>query len=109
MRFTRLLALRYTFGLRKKVAVTLISQFAAFVVGVAVFAFFVVLSVFGGLREFGLRFTHAFDPDIYVESAKTNTFDVKSFVFSEVAKHPGVETVSSTLSQEKIETLQIVK
>ena len=100
MRFTRLLALRYTFGLRKKVAVTLISQFAAFVVGVAVFAFFVVLSVFGGLREFGLRFTHAFDPDIYVESAKTNTFDVKSFVFSEVAKHPGVETVSSTLSQE---------
>ena len=48
MRFTRLLACRYTFELRKKVAVTLISRFAAFVVGVAVFAFFIVLAVFGG-------------------------------------------------------------
>ena len=68
MRFSHLLAFRYTFGIRKRNAVSLIGRFAAFVVGVAVFAFFIVLSVFGGLREFGLEFTHAFDPELYIEA-----------------------------------------
>lgn len=100
MRFTRLLALRYTFGLRKKVAVTLISRFAAFVIGVAVFAFFVVLSVFGGLREFGLQFTHAFDPDIRITSATSGQLNINEDVFVTVQNHPKVALTSATLSQE---------
>ena len=100
MRFTRLLALRYTFGLRKKVAVTLISRFAAFVIGVAVFAFFVVLSVFGGLREFGLQFTHAFDPDIRITSATSGQFNIDEDVFVAVQNHPEVALTAATLSQE---------
>ena len=100
MRFTRLLALRYTFGLRKKIAVTLISRFAAFVIGVAVFAFFVVLSVFGGLREFGLQFTHAFDPDIRISSAIRGQFNMEEAVFVAVQNHPEVALTSATLSQE---------
>ena len=100
MRFTRLLALRYTFGLRKKVAVTLISRFAAFVIGVAVFAFFVVLSVFGGLREFGLQFTHAFDPDIRITSATSGQFNIDEDVFVTVQNHPEVALTSAALSQE---------
>ena len=97
MRFTRLLALRYTFGLRKKVAVTLISMFAAFVIGVAVFAFFVVLSVFGGLREFGLQFTHAFDPDIRISSPTSGLFEMNKDVFVRVQNHPEVTLISTTL------------
>ena len=100
MRFIRLLALRYTFGLRKKVAVTLISRFAAFVVGVAVFAFFIVLSVFGGLREFGLEFTHAFDPDIYIESAKDPYINTKDPALAVLKAQPEIALVSATLSQE---------
>ena len=100
MRFTRLLAWRYTFELRKKVAVTLISRFAAFVVGVAVFAFFIVLAVFGGLRQFGLEFTHAFDPDIYIESATAELFDINDNALQIVHEHDDVEVVSATLSQE---------
>ena len=100
MRFTRLLALRYTFGLQKKVAVTLISRFAAFVIGVAVFAFFVVLSVFGGLREFGLQFTHAFDPDIRITSATSGQFNIDEDVFVTVQNHPEVALTSAALSQE---------
>ena len=100
MHFTRLLALRYTFGLRKKVAVTLISRFAAFVIGVAVFAFFVVLSVFGGLREFGLQFTHAFDPDIRITSATSGQLNIGEDVFVAVQNHPKVALTSATLSQE---------
>ena len=100
MRFTRLLALRYTFGLQKKVAVTLISRFAAFVIGVAVFAFFVVLSVFGGLREFGLQFTHAFDPDIRITSATSGQFNIDEDVFMTVQNHPEVALTSAALSQE---------
>jgi lipoprotein-releasing system permease protein len=100
MRFTRLLAWRYTFGLQKKIAVTLISRFAAFVVGVAVFAFFIVLSVFGGLRQFGLEFTHAFDPDIYIESTSAELFRTNDSVLQAVRQHQKVEVVSATLSQE---------
>lgn len=100
MRFTRLLALRYTFGLRKTIAVTLISRFAAFVIGVAVFAFFVVLSVFGGLREFGLQFTHAFDPDIRITSATGGQLNIGEDVFVTVQNHPKVAITSATLSQE---------
>lgn len=100
MRLIRLLALRYTFGLRKKVAVTLISRFAAFVVGVAVFAFFIVLSVFGGLREFGLEFTHAFDPDIYIEPAKTSYLSTKDTALVVLKTSPEIALVSATLSQE---------
>lgn len=100
MRFTRLLALRYTFGLRKKAAVTLIGRFAAFVVGVSVFAFFIVLSVFGGLRQFGLEFTHAFDPDIYIESTSAELFDINDSALNAVHQHPDVEVVSAALSQE---------
>ena len=100
MLFTRLLALRYTFGLQKKVAVTLISRFAAFVIGVAVFAFFVVLSVFGGLREFGLQFTHAFDPDIRITSATNNRINTNDDVFWSIKNHPNVAFASSVLSQE---------
>lgn len=100
MRFIRLLALRYTFGLRKKVAVTLISRFAAFVVGVAVFAFFIVLSVFGGLREFGLEFTHAFDPDIYIESTKDPYINTKDPALAALKTQPEIALVSATLSQE---------
>ena len=100
MLFTRLLALRYTFGLQKKVAVTLISRFAAFVIGVAVFAFFVVLSVFGGLREFGLQFTHAFDPDIRITSATNNRINTDEDVFWSIKNHPNVAFASSVLSQE---------
>ena len=100
MRFIRLLALRYTFGLRKKVAVTLIGRFAAFVVGVAVFAFFIVLSVFGGLREFGLEFTHAFDPDIYIESAKDPYINTEDTALAVLKMQPEIALVSATLSQE---------
>ncbi len=100
MRFIRLLALRYTFGLRKKVAVTLISRFAAFVVGVAVFAFFIVLSVFGGLREFGLEFTHAFYPDIYIESAKKPYINTEDAALAVLKTTPEIALVSATLAQD---------
>ena len=100
MRFTRLLAFRYTFGIRKKNAVSLISRFATFVVGVAVFAFFIVLSVFGGLREFGLEFTHAFDPELYIESTSGNHLNIQDPAIIAIQNHPEVLAVSATLAQE---------
>lgn len=100
MRFTRLLAFRYTFGIRKKNAVSLISRFATFVVGVAVFAFFIVLSVFGGLREFGLEFTHAFDPELYIEAAAGNRIDIQNHSILAIQNHPEVLAFSATLAQE---------
>ena len=69
-------------------------------VGVAVFAFFVVLSVFGGLREFGFQFTHAFDPDIRITSATNNRINTNDNVFLSIKNHPDVAVASAVLSQE---------
>ena len=48
--------------------VNIISRSASFVLIVAVCAFFVVLSVFSGLKVFGSNYSKAFDPDIKIEA-----------------------------------------
>ena len=46
----------------------IISRSASFVLVIAVCSFFVVLSVFSGLKTFGDNYTKAFDPEIKITS-----------------------------------------
>lgn len=59
-----------------------------------------MLSVFGGLREFGLEFTHAFDPDIYIQSAKNPYINTKDAALEVLRTQHEIDIVSATLSQE---------
>ena len=68
MRLPLFFARRYRDASTRFNTVRLINRFAAFVVGVAVCAFFVVLSVFSGLEKFGLSFSNALDSDLKITS-----------------------------------------
>ena len=70
MRISLYIAKRFLFAKSGLHAVNLISRIAGFVVVVAVAAFFIILSVFSGLKAFGLSFSTAFDPDLKIVAEK---------------------------------------
>ena len=72
--FSNFIARRYYSFKSKWNIVNIISRSASFVLVVAVCAFFVVLSVFSGLKIFGANYSKAFDPDIKVFSKESKHF-----------------------------------
>ena len=69
MSFVWFVAQRYFRTRKKTSAVGIITVVATFGVAVSVFAMFVVLSVFSGLRTFNTDFLNAFDADLTVRPA----------------------------------------
>ena len=65
---------RYFFSKSKFNIVNFISLTASFVLVVASCSFFIVLSVFSGLKDFGLNYNKAFDPDIKISSTSLSSF-----------------------------------
>jgi len=82
--------------------VRLINRFAAFVVGVAVCAFFVVLSVFSGLELFGLSFSSALDSDLKIRSVSHSSFLVDDKLEKAVRGVENVESVAPVLKQQVV-------
>ena len=87
MNFTSFIAKRYFFAKSKWNIVNIISLSASLVLVLATSSFFVVLSVFSGLKGFGVNYTKAFDPDISVFSKSK-----KFFLYSEVSN--GIANIS---------------
>ena len=81
MNFTSFIAKRYFFAKSKWNIVNIISLSASLVLVLATSSFFIVLSVFSGLKGFGSNYTKAFDPDISVFSKSK-----KFFLYSEVSE-----------------------
>ncbi len=65
---------KYFFSKSKFNIVNFISLTASFVLVVASCSFFIVLSVFSGLKDFGLNYNKAFDPDIKISSTSLSAF-----------------------------------
>ena len=87
MNFTSFIAKRYFFAKSKWNIVNIISLSASLVLVLATSSFLVVLSVFSGLKGFGVNYTKAFDPDISVFSKSK-----KFFLYSEVSN--GIANIS---------------
>ena len=66
---------QYFFSKSKFNIVNFVSLIASFVLVVASCSFFIVLSVFSGLKDFGLNYNRAFDPDIKITSESLRTFE----------------------------------
>ena len=66
---------KYFFSKSKFNIVNFVSLIASFVLVVASCSFFIVLSVFSGLKDFGLNYNRAFDPDIKITSESLKTFE----------------------------------
>jgi lipoprotein-releasing system permease protein len=65
---------KYFFSKSQFNIVNFVSLIASFVLIVASCSFFIVLSVFSGLKDFGLDYNKAFDPDIKISSASLSSF-----------------------------------
>ena len=81
--------------------VNIISRSASFVLVVAVCAFFVVLSVFSGLKIFGANYSKAFDPDIKISSKTSKHFDFANSLSEQLKNVPNV-VVFSKLLEDKV-------
>ena len=66
---------KYFFSKSKFNIVNFVSLIASFVLVVASCSFFIVLSVFSGLKDFGLNYNRAFDPDIKITSESLRVFE----------------------------------
>ncbi len=80
MRFTSFIAKRYFFSKSKWNVVNIISVAATSVLIIASCSFFVVLSVFSGLKGFGASYSLAFDADITIFSKNEKFFNPSSLL-----------------------------
>ena len=74
MNFPFYIAKRYALSFSKSTAINIITGIASLGIIVSAMALFVVMSVFGGLKEFSLSFSNSTDPDLKIEAAKGKSF-----------------------------------
>jgi len=67
-------SLKYFWSKSKLNVVNFISAVASLVLVIASCSFFIVLSVFSGLKDFGLQYNRAFDPDLKISSETGGSF-----------------------------------
>ena len=99
MSFASFVAQRYFRARKKTSAVGAITLVAVFGVAVAVFAMFVVLSVFSGLRALNNSYLNTFDPDLTVRLWEGKTFPASDALLDTVSAAPGVRAVSRVIEE----------
>ena len=101
MSFSNFISRRYYSFKSKWNIVNIISRSASFVLVVAVCAFFVVLSVFSGLKIFGANYSKAFDPDIKIFSKESKHFYFDAALSEQLINSPNIAFFSK-LVEEKV-------
>jgi lipoprotein-releasing system permease protein len=84
------IALRYFFSKSSQTVINRINGFAFFMVVVATASLFVVLSAFGGLKDFGLSFSEYFDPDYEIQPQQGKFFHVSDSTLSKLTTFRGI-------------------
>jgi len=93
MNVSSFISLKYFFSKSRLHVVNIISSIAVFVLIIASCSFFVVLSVFSGLKDFGLQYNRSFSPDIKISNAsgvfkiskkQTDFLEKNNFFFTSV-------------------------
>ena len=79
--------------------VNIISGSASFVLMVAICSFFIVLSVFSGLKNFGANYSKAFDPDIKIYSKNSKYFALNDSLLKKLKNTKGVSFVSKIIEE----------
>ena len=88
--FSLKIALRYFFSKSTQTVINRINGFAFFMVVIATASLFVVLSAFGGLKDFGLSFSESFDPDYQIQPQQGKFFYVSDSVLTTLSTIKGV-------------------
>ena len=101
MTFSTFIAKRYFFSKSKWNIVNIVSNSALFVLIIAVCSFFIVLSVFSGLKSFGSNYSKAFDPDIKITSKNSKHFDYQ-LIANKISPVSNISAISSQLEEKVI-------
>lgn len=99
MSFSNFISSRYYRSKSKWNIVNIISRSASFVLTIAVCSFFVVLSVFSGLKSFGDNYSKAFDPEIKISSSGSKHFIISDSLFEKIKRVPKIKFVSKVLEE----------
>ena len=93
------MAKRYYWSKSKWNIVNIISRAASFVLIIAVCSFFIVLSVFSGLKSFGENYSNAFEPEIKVSDISSKHFIIPDSIYNRVKGIDGVLSLSKILEE----------
>ena len=99
MGFSSFIAKRYYWSKSKWNIVNIISRAASFVLIIAVCSFFVVLSVFSGLKSFGENYSKAFEPEIKISDVYSKHFIIPDSIYNRVQNIDGVSLLSKILEE----------
>lgn len=99
MSFSLYIAKRYLFTPSSNNAINIITGIAATGVVVGALALFIVLSGFGGLKEFSLQFANFFDSDLKVFPAAGKTITLDDALSSEILKIEGIAAISKVIEE----------
>lgn len=93
------IALRYFFSKSRQTVINRINGFAFFMVVTATASLFIVLSAFGGLKDFGLSFSESFDPDYEIKPREGKFFNVSKSLLKEIETFPEVIAVAPQIEE----------
>ena len=99
MSFSLYIAKRYLFTKSSNNAINIITGIAATGVVVGALALFIVLSGFGGLKEFSLQFASFFDSDLKVFPVEGKTITFDDALSSEILKTEGIAAISEVIEE----------
>jgi lipoprotein-releasing system permease protein len=97
--FPLYIAKRYIFSRSKNNAINIITRIASGGIIIGAMALFVVLSVFGGLREFSLSFSNDFDPDLKANTTIGKSFTVSAEQEKKLKKIDGIASFSKIIEE----------
>lgn len=90
MTYSLQIAWRYFFSKSQQTVINRINAFAFFMVVISTASLFVVLSAFAGLKNFGLSFSEAFDPDFEIQPLSGKYFNVTQRALFKIESLPEV-------------------
>jgi lipoprotein-releasing system permease protein len=99
LNFSLYIAKRYIFTKSKNNAINIITRIASGGIIVGAMALFVVLSVFGGLRDFSLSFSNDLDPDLKVFPKFGKSFFIADNQITDLKKINGVTNYSKIIEE----------
>jgi len=93
------IAWRYFFSKSRQTVINRINSIALLVIVVATAALMIVLSAFSGLKDFGLSFSNAFDPNYRVTSLLGKTISLDSAALSQLKAIDEIKAISPILEE----------
>ncbi len=102
MNFSFYIAKRYFLSKSKNNAINIISYLALLGIFGTSMALFVVLSAFGGLKDFSLSFVNKYDPDLKVLPLESKRIIITESIYEKLLQIDGIENASRIIEEKTL-------